>query len=225
MSVIRFQGAHLVNAAANTLAPVIDRTSPLQMDGSITIGVQQIPLNNTYTLTNATLARNAAGDVSINIGASQSAAIDFLIGEYFKECTTLLSTLSVPPLNNSGQYADGSGDTPFAKGSLITSLVVAYSIQGGPLTSFTAGMWLDTYVNGVANNLANPLAVAQNGLSLANTAGATTCTVTTIPIPTANQAYDVSLCGNPTVEFAIVTPAGCTFRLYGLSLQLTYNYL
>lgn len=219
MSVTRFAGAKTINSAG---ANVIDRTSPLQMDGNITIGLVQVPLNNTYVLTNAALTRNAANDISINQAASLTSTIGFFLGEYFKEVTALLGVASVPPLNNSGQYADNSGDSPLPKGSMVTALQLAYSVQTANLTSFNVTMVNNVMVNGVANaatTLLNNATVAP----LTTTASATTCNVVSIAIPT--PAFDVALASQPSMELTVVTPATSTFRLYSVGLVVTYNYL
>lgn len=191
------------------------------MDGAISIGVVQVPLNNTYTLTNATLTRNAANDVSINVAASLTAAIDMLIGEYFKEANALLSTTSVPAINNSGLLADDSGDTPPSKGTKMTNLILNYSVQGAALTSFTATLAINTIGNAVANSI-NTLLNATAVTPLATTASATTCAQATISIPT--PVWDIAVASSPTLELAVVTPASCTFRLYSVGLNVSYNF-
>lgn len=221
MPVTRFAGIHSTNASGAT---VIDQTSPLQMDGAISIGQLPIPVADFYLLTNAAIAENAAGgDVSINVAASQNAVIGLACSEYFKQVKTFMNTASVPPLLNDGNLADGSGDAPISKGSKITSFELAYSVQGGPLTSFNFRADLNTFKNASANVISSVVANGQNGLSLANTAGATTCSVITIPVTT--PAFDVVDNTQLYLRLNPVTPGGCTFRLYSVVLNITFNYL
>jgi hypothetical protein len=215
----RFQGQHTINAAGAT---VIDLTSPILMDGAITIGQLPIPVADQYILTNATITENAPGDISVNVAAAQNAVIGFAVSEYIKQINAFLSTVSVPPIGNDGKLADTSGDTPIAKGTKVTSLQLAYSVQGGPLTSFTARMDLNTQSNAAVNVISNVIPVAQNGLILANTASATTCNITTIPVPT--PIFDVAVSSSLFVRLNPVTPGGCTFRLYGVALNFAFNY-
>jgi len=218
-SITRYKG--MASPTGSTLVGMAG-DGVLQMDGAITIGLVQVPLNNSYTLTNATLTRNGANDVSINIAASQTAAIDLLLGEYFKEVKSLLSSSSVPPINNSGFLADDSGDTPPNKGTMMTSLVLNWSVQGASLTSFTATLGLNTIGNGVANSI-NTLINGVNVTPLTVTTNATTCNQATLAIGT--PVWDNLIATSPTLELAIVTPGSCTFRLYSVGLIVTYNYL
>src|SRR5258708_24911224 len=218
--ITRFQGAHSINASGVT---VIDQTSPIQMDGAITIGVLTVPLADQYILTNAAITENAPGDVSINVAAAQNAVIGLCVSEYIKQSNDLLSLTSVPPIGNDGKLADGSGDAPLLKGTKITSFEVAYSVQGGPLTSFVVRADLNTFEQATANSITSMLASGQNGLSLANTASATTCSVITVPITT--PFYDVNDNTQMYIRLNPVTPGGCTFRLYSVSLNITFNYL
>lgn len=221
MSVSRFAGLKTINSAG---ANVIDRTSPIQMDGNISIGQLPLPLNNTYVLTAAALTENVAGgDVSINVAASANAVIGFCASEYFKQVTSFLSTLSSPSINNSGQYADNSGDTPLPKGTMITGFEVSYSVQGGALTSIAFRADLNTFKNNTANSITPIVANGQNGLPLGATASATTCAVTTIPVAT--PAFDATDNTMLYVRLNPVTPAGVTFRLYSIMMNITFNYL
>lgn len=221
MSVTRFAGIKTINSAG---ANVIDRTSPLQMDGNISIGQLPLPLNNSYILTSATLTENVAGgDVSINVAASANAVIGMCCSEYFKQITSFLSTSSVPPINNSGQYADNSGDTPLLKGTMITGFEVSYSVQGGALTSFNFRADLNTFKNAVGNSITSVIANGQNGLSLAATASATTCSVITIPVTA--PVFDATDNTELYIRLNPVTPAGVTFRLYSIMMNITFNYL
>lgn len=225
MPITRFQGQHTINAAGAT---VIDLTSPVLMDGAITIGQLPIPLADSLLLVNAALTDNNAGqanapDISINVAAAQTAVIPISCSEYIKQINSFLSTVSVPPIGNDGKLADTSGDTPITKGTKITSFEIAYTVQGGPLTTINFRADLVTLVNGVAN--ANTALVANTELGAANranTANATTSRVVTIPVTT--PAFDVADNTQMYVKISPVTPGGCTFRLYSVVMNFTFNY-
>lgn len=226
MPVTRFQGQHTLNASGQT---VIDRTSPLLMDGYITIGQLPIPLNNGIVLVNAALTDNNAGqanapDISINVAASQTAVIPMCCSEYLKQVNSFLSTSSVPSIGNDGKLADNSGDSPLAKGTQINSFEIAYSVQSGPLTTINFRADAATFANGVAN--ANTVLYAnteQGAAARANTASATTCRVLTIPVT--SPAFDITDNVYIYVKISPVTPGGCTFRLYSVMMNITFNYL
>lgn len=223
MAITRFKGLWgNANSLNNPTTPV--DPGVIQMDGAITIGVLPIPVADFYILTNAAITENAAGgDISINVAAAQNAVIGLCASEYFKESNDLLTTTSIPAIGNDGKLADGSGDVWPLKGTKITGFELAYSVQGGPLTSFNFRADLNTFENGVANVISSVVANGQNGLSLANTANATTCSVITIPI--AAPAFDVNDNTQLYLRLNPVTPGGCTFRLYSVALLITFNYL
>lgn len=215
----RFRGTYGINASGQNVALAPD---VVLMDGAITIGQLSVPLVDQYLLTNAAITENAAGgDVSINVAAGQNAVIGLAASEYFKQVNSFLSTISVPAINNSGVLADDTGDSPVLKGSKITSFELAYSVQGGPLTSFNFRADLNTFKNATANAITNLVANGQNGLSLANTANATTCSV--INIPVAAPAFDVVDNTQLYLRLNPVTPGGCTFRLYSVVMNITFN--
>lgn len=220
MPITRLRNLYGINAAGANVPSTTD--SVLLMDGAITIGQLPVPLADQYLLTNAAVTENAAGDVSINVAAGQNAVIGLCASEYFKQVNAFLSTSSIPAINNSGLLADTTGDSPVLKGTKITSIQLAYSVQGGPLTSFTARVDLNTQANAAANVISNVIAVGQNGLVLANTASATTCNITTIPV--AVPAFDVAVSSQLYIRLNPVTPGGCTFRLYSVALNMTFNF-
>lgn len=222
MPVTRLQALKAINASG--VAVPNDPACVLIQDGAYTDGQLPIPLNNSYILTNAAVAENAAGDVSINVAAGQNAVIGMCCSEYVKKITSFLSTSSVPPLNNSGQYTDNSGDIPINKGVKIISFELAYSVQGGALTSATFRADLNTQKNAVVNAILNLVPVGQNGLSLAATASATTCSVIQIPVAVGTQVFDFVDATELYIRINPVTPGGVTFRLYGVYMNFTFNW-
>jgi hypothetical protein len=130
----------------------------------------------------------------------------------------------VPPIFADGTLADGSGDSPVSKGTKITSFEISYSVQAGPLTSLNFRADLATYKNGVANT--NTVMIANAALAagnLANTATATTCRVVTIPVTI--PFFDITDNTSMFIKISPVTPGGCTFRLYSVMMNITFNYL
>ena len=226
MPVTRFQGSHSINASGQT---VIDQTSPILMDGAITIGQLPIPLLNGGPLVNATFTDNNAGqanapDISINVAAGQTAVIPLCCAEYIKQVNSFLSTSSVPSILADGTLADGSGDTPLSKGTKITSFEIAYSVQGGPLTSLNFRADSVTFKNNTANATAVLYANTEQGAAnRANTTNATTCRVLTIPVT--SPVFDIADNTYVYVKISPVTPGGCTFRLYSVMMNFTFNYL
>lgn len=222
--VTRFQGSHTVNALGQN---VVDLTSPVLMDGAITIGQLPVPLGNALALVNATITDNNAGqanapDISINVAAAQTAVIPMCCSEYIKQINSFLSTVSVPNINPDGTLADGSGDTPITKGTKITGFEISYTVQGGPLTSLNFRADLVTYKNAVANANAVMIAnAAQGAPNLANTANATTPRVVTINVPA--PTFDIVDNTYVYIKISPVTPGGCTFRLYSVMMNLTFN--
>jgi len=222
----RFAGSKTINSAGQG---VIATTSPLLMDGAITIGQLPLPLNNAVALVNATLTDNNAGqanapDISINVAAGQTAVIPLYCSEYLKEVNSFLSTTSVPAINADGTLADNSGDTPVAKGTKITSFEFAYSVQGGALTSLNFRADLVTYKNAVAN--ANTVLIANAATAAGNlavTASATTCRVLTVPVIA--PVFDSIDNTYVYLKISPVTPGGVTFRLYSVMMNITFNYL
>lgn len=221
----RFAGLKTINASGQT---VIATDSPVLMDGAITIGQLPLPLNNAIALVNAALTDNNAGqanapDISINVAAAQTAVIPMYCSEYVKQVNSFLSTSSVPAVANDGTLADGSGDSPVAKGTKLTAFEISYTVQGGPLTTINFRADLVTFKNGVAN--ANTALVANTELGAANranTANATTCRVVTIPVTT--PAFDITDNTYVYIKISPVTPGGCTFRLYSVMMNMTFNF-
>lgn len=231
MAVTRIKG---VWGNANSLSnpPVAIDPGILQMDGAISIGQIPIPLNDAILLASATLTDNNSGqanapDISINVGAGATGNIVFACSEYIKQVTAFLSTTSNPPLNNSGVYADDSGDTPIAKGIKIVSFELCYSVQGGPMTSlnFRADITNHSSQAAVIANANTNLYpnTAQVAGALASTAGATTCRNLIIPIAT--PVFDVVDATNVYAKLTAVNPGGCTFRLYAAMMNVAFNYL
>ena len=224
----RFAGLKTINSSG---ASVIDLTSPVLMDGAITIGQLPIPLNNALALSNAAITDNNAGqanapDISINVAAGQTAVIPIVVSEYLKQVNAFLNTTtSVPLIGNDGKLADGSGDSPIAKGTKVLQFEFCYSVQGGPLTSLAFRADLVTYSNqaGAIANTNTPL-IANTLMAagfLANTANATTCRNALFTV--ANPSFDINDASTLYCKISPVTPGGCTFRLYAFMINVAFN--
>lgn len=220
----RFAGSKTINSSGQS---VIDLTSPVLMDGAITIGQFPIPLDHALNLVNAAITDNNAGqanapDFSINVAAGQTAVIPMIASDYLKQVNSFLSTTSVPAILADGTLADNSGDTPVAKGIKPLAVEISYTVQGGPLTSINLRADLVTYKNGVANANTALLANTELGAAArANTANATTCRVVTTPLTV--QAFDNVDNTYLFIKISPVTPGGCTFRLYSVMLNVAFN--
>lgn len=190
------------------------------MDNPITCGGIRVELFNAI-LSNGAVTRNAAGDVSINVAAAQNALMTFdLGGTVIKYINSLLGTTSNPALDANGNLVV-SGDAPIAKGFQITDITLAYSIQGGAITSQALRFDKNVFVNGQVNAITNILANGANGLTTAATASATTCAVVKVPVVT---TFDITDNDALFAELNVVTPGGVTYRLYEMFIHGNFNY-
>lgn len=189
------------------------------MDNGITIGGFRVPLDAAL-LSNVTQTRNAAGDVSLNIAAGAAGTMTFDISNVLKQINSLLSTVSNPAVDSQGNTIP-LGSAPVAKGFQITDFTLAYSIQGGALTSQNFRVDRNVFANGVANVITSILANGANGLTTAATASATTCAVVKIPVVT---TYDITDNDAIFAELVTITPGGVTYRLYEMFIHGTFNY-
>lgn len=201
----------------------------LHADNGSTIGQIPVPLCNVVAPVNATLTDNNAGqgnapDISINVAAGQTAVIPICGPAYLKIINSFLSATSVPSV-----YADGTlkvlGGAPVPKGTQITGFELAYSVQGGPLTTINFRADLVTYANGAAISNAVLFANAELGAAnRANTASATTTRIVSNANALPLLAYDITDDTYVYMKVSPVTPGGCTFRLYSVMINVTWNY-
>jgi hypothetical protein len=108
------------------------------------------------------------------------------------------------------------------KGIQINSVAPIYSVSGSALTSIALGVTTTSFANGTAFTVANLLAKAQNGLSLATTTAANTPYSTAVAIPTPAMIPGNVLGVESLIELDMVV-AG-TARLYGFSVNCSFNF-
>ena len=110
--------------------------------------------------------------------------------------------------------------SPRPKGIYIKDVVLYYLVGTNNLTSITIGLAQTLFANATALAISDVLAAAQNGLVLtaAATPYATRVAVASGWLTTDQAEY--------TLEVEAVVPAtgGSTFRLYGASLHVLYNF-
>lgn len=195
----------------------------------------------------ATLTLNASGDLSVNIGASQttvnvisepgfertgrygSSALDqqqygtaaSQPGPSAVPGTSGPGYSGMPPIQGSklATLTGGVPAGPAAKGIMITSIDAIYLIAGSALTLNQLGITASKFVNNVAVAVTNILAKAANGLQTAIQANPY---VTNVPVTT--PAFVVTPDTEVLVEWDVTTQAGGSARLYGLVLRCSFNF-
>ena len=200
----------------------------------------------------ATLTLNAPGDLSLNIGASQTCV--FLVTEASMLRSGVYANAALdqsqfgtaasqpgpslvpgtsgplgqkagyPPIPASQMTTLGAVLTgPMPKGIQINSIVPIYSVQGGALSSIALGVTSTKFANNAAFVVTNLLAKAQNGLLLANTTGAATPYTNAVAMPTPSFIVGAATGVEALLELDLTTGAG-TARLYGINMNCSFNF-
>jgi len=182
-------------------------------DGAIFLAPEQF-----LPLTNSALTRNAAGDYSLNTGASLAAVISAAFNEgLMRRVPGLLGNLA----------ADGTnlvvGDAAVPRGLKITDITVHYQITGAALTAHTVRLDRIKFVNNVANAVSVVLANAANGLATAVQANPYTTKIVVVD-PQSVSGYDTSDNSGVFIEINATTQGGGVYRFYGITLHYTFNY-
>lgn len=182
-------------------------------DGAIFLAPQQF-----LPLSNSVLTRNAAGDYSLNTGATLAAVISAALNEgVMRRIPGLLGNLA----------ADGTnvvvGDPVVPRGIKITDITIHYLITGAALTVHTVRMDRVKFVNNIANAISVVLANAANGLQTATQANPYTTKVPVVD-PQSSAGYDTSDNSGLLIEINATTQGGGAYRFYGVTLHYTYNY-
>jgi hypothetical protein len=173
---------------------------------SVGLGVVFLGVEFFNPLVNATSTRNAASDYSVNVAASNAAIVGIQVTSGM---IRKLLGLSDPIL----------GDAAVPKGLKITNMDLHYQITTNPLTIHTVRVDRMVFANNVANAITSILANGANGLQTAAQANPyTTRVALTTP------AFEVTDDAVVNIEVAATTPAGGTYRLYGMTLHVDYNY-
>jgi len=185
--------------------------------------------------------RNAAGDLSYNVGASlgpitfSASLLDALtvrsgFGEDLQEqfggtgipgsAQVQVYRPDVIPAMNTGQEI-----TPRTalkvKGIKPLSLKLRYLITGAALTAHTCRIDKTVFANNVANAISAVLASGANGLATATQANPY---VTLINFPVAQQVYMVTDNAELWFEVSVTTAASGAYRLYGVEFVFEFNY-
>lgn len=203
-------------------------------DGRFFISPIQFDVSGTTVMT-----RNAAGDWSLNQAATQTVfyAVNLTsmlrrVG-FGEDIQTQFGGTGIPGSAQVSPYRpDVIASMSTAqqlqprtalkqKGVKILSFDVVYLISAVNLTTNTARIDQTLFVNGVANAITSVLAVGANGLQ---TAFSATPYVTNVPLPAAQQIYRTSVDQELWMELNIVTPAGGTYRLYGVDVNFEFNF-
>ena len=134
--------------------------------------------------------------------------------------TTPAGVTGRPPFTGLSQLTPVTGPRP--KGILIKAIYPWYLVTGLALTLNTIGLIQTVAANGVANAVTNLIADANNGLPTAIQA---TPYLFGIPVPLAQQQFITTKFSSLNIEWDVTTGASGTARLYGVFLDVTFNYV
>lgn len=200
----------------------------------------------------ATLTLNASGDYSLNIGNSQacvftvSEASLLRSGVYASSYdqqqfgtaagvagpSTVAGTSGplglkpgFPPLAASQMATLGAIQTgPIAKGLQINSVTAIYSVTALALTLAQIGVTKTQFANNAALVVTNVLAKAANGLPTAIGTGASNPYCATVAMTAPVAMTPGSVAGTELlIELDLTTGASGTARLYGFSVNCSFN--
>jgi len=217
-----------------------------EMDTPMTDGVFPVTVDdlNNYGAGAATKTRNAKGDYSFNVAASQvtvfatsfaglifrTGMLPFLQEQFGTAAgvagpTAVANTSSpdaqvgVPPFTGTTGLIPATGF--IAKGIKIVNIALKYRIDTNPLSLHTIGLTRSQFTD---NSAAAPVATdiianAANGLA---TAARANYYVTVIPV--AAPVFSVADLNDIWLEIDTTTPAGGAYRLYGATVRVAFNY-
>lgn len=190
--------------------------------------------------------RIAAGKIAYVVAASKTAILDinlnahvlarYGVQDYAQEQWGSTAAggaqfLPTPPATFTTPYGKG-GNPPFTgssqlvpptsrpKGFQINSVTFIYQTLGVALTTNTFGITSTLFVDNTAPAVTTVLATAAHGL--VTTIPSTGPHVTTVAYPT--PAMLVAQNTEYNLEWNIATPSGSTVDIYGLILNVSYNY-
>jgi hypothetical protein len=187
----------------------------------------------------ATLVRNAAGDIVINVPNSATVTLSVPLFE-----TNILRTGYGEDLQEQfgGAGLAGSAEpqgrpdtfgamsalqelTPRSgfklKGLKTLSLAVKYKVLTNPATVLTCRVDETNFVNGIAPAVSAVIPTGVNGLT---NVAAVTPYVIVIPFPVSEQIYQIDDLTDLWFELAVQTPANGTVQFYGVRLACEFNY-
>lgn len=192
----------------------------------------------------ATKTRNAKGDYSLNVAASQAcvfatsfAGLIFRTGQtpFLQEQfgtaagvagpTAVANTsdpdaqIGVPPQTGNLLITPQTGFIP--KGIKVVNIALKYLIGTNPLSVHTIGLTRSQFTD---NSATAPVATdiianAANGLA---TAARANYYVTVVSV--ASPLFSIQDLNDLWLEIDATTPAGGTYRLYGATVRVAFNY-
>jgi hypothetical protein len=182
----------------------------------------------------ATLTRNAAGNYSLNWGASVSPIIGFNVTE--DQVIRVGQDEDLQEQFGGGGIfasAEPQGRPPFTgmnpitprtgyktKGFQLTGMQLIYGISGAALTSISCRLDRTIFQNNQALAISPIIASATNGLQTAVQANPYVTSVANLPA----QPFIVTDMTTLFFEVAPIVPASGAFVLYGLRVLFNYNY-
>lgn len=208
-------------------------------------------LANSFTATSGTMTftKNAAGDFSLNAGASQTCVIygpldDEIFRTGMQDDSALLENYGTSTPGNAAGAGNAAytgnqggpygvtGRPPFSgatqltppvgtrlKGIKILDVTLVYFISGAALTLHTIGLKKTTFANNVANAISDVIAQGANGLATATQANPY---VTKVAV--AAPTFMVSDLTGLYIEVDATTQVAGAYRLYGAFIHVQYNY-
>lgn len=151
-------------------------------------------------------------------GTSGAIALPLLPGTVDQ---TPYSRTQRPPVPSTAIFGPNDLGTArtISKGIQVNTINLVYQVLGANLTSATIGMTKTQFASGVAPVVTALLANANNGILLPVAAQPV---ITGIAIPT--PAPITTRFAQTLIEVDITTPAGSTVNLYGLFLDVSFNF-
>jgi hypothetical protein len=179
------------------------------------------------------IARNTAGDWSLNQGAGQAVTygLNLLSAELVR---TGFGEDLQQQFGGAGiaASAEPQGRPPFTgvaaitprtankvKGIKFNSVTMIEQITGNALTTHNLRIDQTIFANGVANAITSVVANGANGLPTGTQA---TNQLTTVAFPA--PAYIITPLTELWLELAVTTQGGGAYRLYGVQANIEFNY-
>ena len=132
--------------------------------------------------------------------------------------TTPAGVTGPPPYTGVNQLTPVTAPRP--KGIKVRELYAAYTVAGLALTTNTLALTQTVFANNVAPAVTSIIASAANGLATATNAQPYLTPIMVPPTP----AYLTTKFGSYTIEWDVTTGASGTARIYGLFVDVQFNY-
>lgn len=135
--------------------------------------------------------------------------------------TTPAGVSGSPPYTGFSEFS--SVVVPRPKGISFKQITPVYAILTAAATVNTIGLVSTTFNNVAATTSVNIIAVAANGLQTATNA-ASQAYVTPIPVPVAQQGFQIARNTQYVIQWNITTGAAATAAMFGVWIDVVYNY-